>query len=432
MLPRPCRDAGQWGHDRDAHRLLPPLWLRTRPARAARSPASAPRPLVRRPVPRARAAPAPRARRPQRRLGPQDPARARRDLPARRRSDLPGRGVVVARRRRPHRGARRAHRHDRGRRPVAGPPRPRGRCRGAHHGRVGAGRAGRVRRRERRLAGDADRRVVPRHPRHHPPRRLAGTLRPCRTPLHAAGRRTARPRHRGARARHHHRPPPGGGCTRGALLRGARAAGPDARDGGAAVDLGHRRRAGVRCTDRPGRHGRVRVPHLPWPLGRGPRPRDARGRRARAAPVGDRPQPRRPAAAGLCLLGLGPHLRGRGPGVRRGPHQDHPRRRRLLGGLGGGGGGGPAPVVRRPEGPAGRVAAGLGPGPGAARRGGPDEPGERRIPLLRRLAGAVAPRAPRREPGAAPSMCGGRGAGRRTDRAADRPVRLRDRSEPPP
>ena len=155
MAVRPRRARAQWGHDRDAHRLLPPLWLRPRPARAARSPASAPCPLVRRTLPRAHASPAADLRRPQRRLGAQDPARPRRHLPARRGRDLPGRGLVVARRRWPDRGAGRADRHDRVRGPVAGPPRPRRRCRGAHHRGVGAGRAGRVRRRERRLAGDA-------------------------------------------------------------------------------------------------------------------------------------------------------------------------------------------------------------------------------------------------------------------------------------
>ena len=79
---------------------------------SARSPASAACPLVRRPLPRARAAPAPRARRPQRRLRAQDPARARRHLPARRGRDLPGRRLVVARHRRPDRRPGRADRRD--------------------------------------------------------------------------------------------------------------------------------------------------------------------------------------------------------------------------------------------------------------------------------------------------------------------------------
>ena len=95
------------------HPRLPPL------------PLSAPaRPLVRAGVPRAHAGPG-TAHRPQRRLGAQDPARPRRHLPARRRRDLPGRRLVLARHRRPHRRAGRAHRHHRAARPVAGPPRPR-------------------------------------------------------------------------------------------------------------------------------------------------------------------------------------------------------------------------------------------------------------------------------------------------------------------
>ena len=111
-------------------------------------------------------------------------------------------------------------------------------------------------------------------------------------------------------------------------------------------------------------------------------------------PVGDRPRPRRPAAAGLRLLGLGPHLRGRGPGVRRGRSPAITLvAAGVLGGLGGGGGGGPAPVVRRPAGAAGRVAAGPG---SRSRRCSP----RRRltnlvsvaIPLHRRLAGAAATR----------------------------------------
>ena len=231
--------------------------------------------------------------------------------------------------------------------------------------------------------------------RHHPPRRLAGALRPGRTPLRSAGRRAARPRHRRARARRHDRAPPGGGGTsRCSASRRSRCwAG---RSATVVLPWTSATGAGLAFAgpDRPGRHGRVRVPHLPRPLGRGPRRRDARGRRARAAAVGDRPRPRRPAAAGLRLLGLG-----------RSPSRPWSRcstraspaitlvAAGVLGGLGGGGGGGPAAVVRRPEGSAGRVAAGPGPRARRARRGGPDEPGERRIPFT---AGWLVPVATRR------------------------------------
>ena len=172
--------------------------------------------------------------------------------------------------------------------------------------------------------------------------------------------------------------------------------------------------------------GRVRVPHLPRPVGRGSRRRAARGRRARAAAVGDRPR-----ATTTCGSWSAPvpsrcsPSRGRVPVLRRGPHQRSPSSPPAsLGGLGGGGrrrsrrGGTPSRGCRW----SGRCWC-SGPGAGAARR-------QRRLtnlfsvadPVHRRLAGPVGPGAPRREPAAAPPRGGGRRAGRGADRAAHRPV----------
>ena len=238
MAAATVRPAAQWAHahaPRGLPQLRPPPHRPSAPASRC-STAAAAREVVRQGVPGAHPVSVPAARRPQRRLGAEDPARAGRHLPARRGRDLPGRGLVVARRRRPDRGAGRAHRRDGPGRPVAGPPRPRGRGRGAHRGLAGTGRARHRRRRERRLAGDAEHGVVPRHRRHLAPGGLARAVPASPAPLRPAGGRPARPRAHRHRARRHHRSRPGGRHGRRAGIQRARPARPRPRDRRASVD----------------------------------------------------------------------------------------------------------------------------------------------------------------------------------------------------
>ena len=302
------------------------------PARASRAPPPPPPVLsYAEPFPAPTPPPHRRVRRPQRRLGAQDPARPRRHLPARRGRDLPGRGLVLARHRRPHRGAGRAHRRDRAGGPVAGPPRPRGRRRGAHHRRARPARAG-PGRRPSMPAGSAaaDRRVVRRHasggtslvasvglclpdPRLFVPQ-LAAPLGLVLVVLGVAG------------ATQHAQvvaPSPSLGYAALALARPAtrrRRAALDARSPVhwlAFAGLAWARwstppttRPCAGCGSRATAWGCWRSPRLallPWLLFRGQR---------------------RPASAGLRGLGIGADLHRRAAGARRGRHRDHPRRGR--------------------------------------------------------------------------------------------------------
>ena len=233
----------------------------------------------------------------------------------------------------PDRGPGRAHRRHRARRPVAGPPRPLGRRRGADHGGARSARAGPGRRPSRRLARGADRRVVPDPGRSAPWLLSLALCLPARrlvtpqlaAPSGSAPSSSASPRPPSTRScwrpsacSASRRSRCWAGCSGSQCCRGARGSTPHsayvALVGLAAMD----------AADHPTVRGAV---------GRGPRGRPARRRRPGAAALGAVPR-RHPSDAGelrqvVCAVSVSDPDGGRGaPGAGRRPHQRHDGRRR--------------------------------------------------------------------------------------------------------